>query len=74
MADKTLNSRISPLSQVRFRWARKCFDNRNKPYTGPLYAMLKKPTAQIAHLVFADIPITIGTNAGKTKRAVFCQL
>jgi len=35
----------------------------------PLYAMLKKPTAQIAHLVFADTQAT----AKKTKRAIFCQ-
>jgi len=35
----------------------------------PLYAMLKKPTAQTAHLVFADTK----ANARKTKRAVFCQ-
>ncbi|MFD0836697.1 hypothetical protein ACFQ0I_13040 [Mariniflexile aquimaris] len=27
---------------------------RNVPYTSTFYAMLKKPTAQIAHLVFAD--------------------
>jgi hypothetical protein len=34
------------------------------------YAQLKKkPTAQIAHLVFADTK----ANAEKTKRAVFCQ-
>ena len=34
------------------------------------YAQLKKePTAQIAHLVFADTK----ANAKKTKRAVFCQ-
>jgi hypothetical protein len=32
-----------------------------------LYAMLKKPTAQIAHLVFADTR----ANAEKTKRAIF---
>jgi hypothetical protein len=31
--------------------------------------MLKKPTAQIAHLVFADTQ----ANAEKTKRAIFCQ-
>jgi hypothetical protein len=31
--------------------------------------MLKKPTAQIAHLVFADTQAT----AKKTKRAIFCQ-
>jgi hypothetical protein len=34
-----------------------------------LYAMLKKPTAQIAHLFFADTQ----ANAEKTKRAIFCQ-
>jgi len=34
-----------------------------------LYAMLKKPTAQTAHLVFAD---TLA-NAGKTKRDIYCQ-
>jgi len=35
-----------------------------------LYAMLKKePTAQIAHLVFADTQ----ANARKTKRAIFYQ-
>jgi transposase len=34
-----------------------------------MYAMLKKPTAQIAHLVFADTQ----ANAEKTKRAIFCQ-
>jgi hypothetical protein len=34
------------------------------------YAQLKKePTAQIAHLVFADTK----ANAEKTKRAIFCQ-
>jgi hypothetical protein len=31
--------------------------------------MLKKPTAQIAHLVFADTQ----ANAEKTKRAIFCH-
>jgi hypothetical protein len=31
--------------------------------------ILKKPTAQTAHLVFADTK----ANAEKTKRAVFCQ-
>jgi hypothetical protein len=31
--------------------------------------MLKKPTAQIAHLVFADTQ----ANAEKTKGAIFCQ-
>ncbi len=37
-------------------------------YLKPLYAMLKKePTAQIAHLVFADTK----ANAEKTKRGVF---
>ena len=39
-------------------------------YLKPLYAMLKKePTAQIAHLVFADAK----ANAEKTKRGVFRQ-
>jgi hypothetical protein len=32
--------------------------------------MLKKPTAQIAHLVFANTQ----AKAEKTKRAIFCQL
>jgi hypothetical protein len=36
---------------------------------GPLYAMLKKPTAQIAHLVFADTQ----ANAEKPKELFFCQ-
>lgn len=31
--------------------------------------MLKKPAAQIAHLVFADTQ----ANAEKTKRDIFCQ-
>ncbi|MCH8535805.1 MAG: hypothetical protein LAT51_12100, partial [Flavobacteriaceae bacterium] len=34
---------------------------------GPLGNILKKPTAQTAHLVFADTK----ANAEKTKRAVF---
>jgi hypothetical protein len=33
------------------------------------WATYKKPTAQTAHLVFADTK----ANAKKTKRAVFCQ-
>jgi len=33
------------------------------------WATYKKPTAQTAHLVFADTK----ANAEKTKRAVFCQ-
>jgi hypothetical protein len=45
-------------------------DNRHKmAVINKLYAMLKKPTAQIAHLVFADTQ----ANAEKTKRAIFCQ-
>jgi len=37
---------------------------------GTLGVMQKKePTAQIAHLVFADTQ----ANAGKTKRAIFCR-
>jgi len=33
--------------------------NRQQKHTAnPLYAMLKKPTAQIAHLVFADTQAT----------------
>ena len=35
----------------------------------PLYAMLKKPTAQIAHLVFADTQ----ANTEKLKELFFCQ-
>ena len=34
-----------------------------------LYCFIKKPAAQTAHLVFADMK----ANAEKTKRAVFCQ-
>lgn len=31
----------------------------------------KKTTRKMAHWVSADIPIAIGTNAQKTKRAIF---
>jgi len=34
-----------------------------------LCGIRKEPTAQIAHLVLADTQ----ANAGKTKRAIFCQ-
>jgi hypothetical protein len=37
--------------------------------SGNVIAQCKKPTAQTAHLVFADTR----ANAEKTKRAVFCQ-
>jgi len=37
--------------------------------TPTVIAQCKKPTAQTAHLVFADTR----ANAEKTKRAVFCQ-
>jgi hypothetical protein len=39
-------------------------------FSWTLYAMLKKPTAQIAHLVFANAQ----AKAEKTKRAILCQL
>jgi uncharacterized protein (DUF924 family) len=45
-------------------------DNFNKSnYKTSCVAYEKEPTAQIAHLVFAD---TLA-NAEKTKRAIFCQ-
>jgi hypothetical protein len=34
-----------------------------------VFGQCKKPTAQMAHLVFADTQ----PNAEKTKRAIFCQ-
>jgi hypothetical protein len=46
--------------------------NRFTHATAPilvLYAMQKKPTTQIAHLVFADTR----ANSEKSKRAIFCQ-
>lgn len=39
------------------------------PSCKPLSLSVKKPTAQTAHLVFADTR----ANAEKTKRAVFCH-
>jgi len=39
------------------------------PSESNVIAQCKKPTAQTAHLVFADTK----ANAEKTKRAVFCQ-
>jgi len=33
--------------------------------------MLNKPTAQLAHLVLADIPIAIGINAEQPKELEF---
>jgi hypothetical protein len=39
------------------------------PYSWRYAQLKKKPTAQIAHLVFADTK----ANAEKTKRAVFCH-
>jgi hypothetical protein len=45
------------------------FQNAQRFIPQPLYAMLKKPTAQIAHLVFADTQ----ANAEKPKELFFCQ-
>jgi len=42
---------------------------RHTAYSQSLYAMLKEPTAQTAHLVFADTQ----ANAEKTKELYFCQ-
>ena len=47
----------------------KCFETPNASYTNRYAQLKKEPTAQIAHLVFADTK----ANAKKTKRAVFCQ-
>jgi hypothetical protein len=47
----------------------KCFLIRYLSYTQTVIAQCKKPTAQTAHLVFANTK----ANAEKTKRAVSCQ-
>ena len=39
------------------------------PYTERYQQAKNEPTAQIAHLVFADTK----ANTGKIKRAIFCQ-
>jgi len=43
--------------------------NRQLLVAANVIAQCKKPTAQMAHLVFADTR----ANAQKTKRAIFCQ-
>jgi hypothetical protein len=51
-------------------YAQRVLYRRNKgAFISELYAMLKKPTARIAHLVFADTR----ANAEKPKELLFCQ-
>jgi hypothetical protein len=49
--------------------ARRFTGINTREYTQTLYAMLKKPTTQIAHLFFADTQ----AKAEKTKELFCCQ-
>jgi len=46
---------------------------RQRTIHQPLCGILNKSHAQTAHLVFAGIPISIGTNTEKTKELFFSQ-
>ena len=71
MAGERLPSRFSLRSQLWFWWTGKCFAMPNVSYTYRWATNKKSQSHKQAHLVFADIPISIGTNAEKTKRAFF---
>jgi len=61
------------LALLRIKWIKLKLENRDKVNSVHFILLLcgirKKPTAQTAHLVFAQTQAT----AEKTKRAIFCQ-
>jgi len=61
--------KIIDINKIYGKLKMKCFETPNASYTNRYAQLKKEPTAQIAHLVFADTK----ANAKKTKRAVLCQ-